>query len=139
MPTSIVRATTFSAVLLAGACAPARVADSSSPSPEVQLAAPSAAAGRYTFTSQFRGQSFEGVIRLVRSASGSYSGALTTPFTGELPVRSVDVQGKRTRVAATGQMGDAVLLLEMNGNSFSGTWSYGGNTGTLAGQMTPGT
>jgi hypothetical protein len=139
MRASIIRATTLLSVLLTAGCATAPAEGPAAvPAAEAPQRAPSSAAGRYTFQSDFRGQSFEGVIRLSGGAGGAYTGTLTTPFTGELPVRSVDVQGSRTRVTTTGRMGEAVLVLDMAGSRFTGTWSYGGSNGQLTGLMTPG-
>jgi hypothetical protein len=130
------RATAFAAVLLTAACA---TAPGTAPAalPEPASAAAFDPAGTYTFSSELRGQSFEGVIRVARSTGGAYTGSVTTPLTGEMPVRAVDVQGRRVRVTAAGRMGDAVMEMNMEGSSFSGGWTYGPSSGQMTGRMRP--
>lgn len=130
------RATALTALLLTAACA---TAPGSHPG-AAPAAAPATAldpAGTYTFNSEFRGQAFEGVLRVVRAQGGGYAGTVTTPFTGEMPVRAVDVQGSRVRVTATGRAGDAVLEMDVRGSGFSGTWTYGPSTGQMTGRVAP--
>ena len=130
------RATAFAALLLTAACATAPGANPGA----TPAAAPATAldpAGTYTFRSAFRGQTFEGVARVTRAQGGGYAGTVTTPFTGEMPVRSVEVQGSRVRVTATGRMGDAVLEMNVRGGDFSGTWTYGPSTGQMTGRRAP--
>lgn len=130
------RATVFAALLLTAACATAPGANPGA----APAAAPATAldpAGTYTFSSEFRGQAFEGMVRIVRAQDGGYAGTVTTPFTGEMPVRAVDVQGSRVRVTAAGRAGDAVMEMEMRGADFSGTWTYGPSTGQMTGRRAP--
>ncbi|HEY0018524.1 MAG TPA: hypothetical protein VGC13_19610 [Longimicrobium sp.] len=136
MTRSTLRATAFAALLLTAACATASGATPGA----TPAAAPATAldpAGTYTFSSAFRGQTFEGVVRIAPDERGGYAGTVTTPFTGEMPVRSVDVQGSRVRVTATGRAGDAVLEMDVRGSDFSGTWTYGPSTGQMTGRRAP--
>jgi len=130
----ILRATALAALLLTTACAPGAAPAAS---PEPASAAALDPAGTYTFSSALRGQSFEGVIRVARSEAGAYTGTVTTPLTGEMPVRAVDVQGRRVRVTAMGRMGDAVMEMNMSGSDFSGSWTYGPSSGQMTGRMRP--
>lgn len=136
MTRQTLRATALIALLLTAACATAPGANPGA-APAAASATALDPAGTYTFRSEFRGQAFEGVVRVVRAQGGGYEGTVTTPFTGEMPVRAVDVQGSRVRVTATGRAGDAVLEMEMRGSDFSGTWAYGPSTGQMSGRMAP--
>jgi hypothetical protein len=136
MTRRILRATALAAVLATTACATAP-GTAPAASPEPASAAVFDPAGTYTFSSALRGESFEGVIRVARSAGGAYTGSVTTPLTGELPVRAVDVQGRRVRVTAVGRMGDAVMEMNMSGSGFSGSWTYGPSSGQMTGRMRP--
>jgi hypothetical protein len=126
-----IRAAVLAAALLTAACAPA-----AAPATRPDAVQPAAdAAGTYEFTGDMRGQSFQGVIRLARADSGGYTGTLTTTLAGEMPVRSAEMQGRRLRVTAEGRMGEAVLTLDVDGQSFAGSWSYGPSSGTLSGRV----
>ncbi len=130
------RAAAFAAALFTTACA---TAPASTPAAGPEAVAPSAPdpVGTFNFRSNVQGRDFEGVIRITRAEGGAFAGTVTTPLTGELPVRSVEVEGSRIRVTAQGRMGDAVLTMNFTGANFTGEWTYGPSSGRMTGSAAP--
>jgi hypothetical protein len=130
------RAAALAAALLTTACA---TVPASAPAADPEAAASPAPnpVGTFNFRSNVQGRDFDGVIRIARAASGAFTGTVTTPLTGELAVRSVDVQGSSIRVTAQGRMGDAVLTMNFTGASFTGDWTYGPSSGRMTGSASP--
>lgn len=117
------------AALLTTACATTAAPESSSPAPVAVDPV-----GNYNFTSEVSGRSFAGVIRVARGQGGAYTGTISTPMTGSMPVQAVDVQGARMVVTARGQQGNAVMNLDFTGETFTGSWTYATAGGTLSGR-----
>lgn len=122
------------AALLAAGCATAPAGGPAAAPGAAQAAFD--ATGTYELTGQFRGQPFDASLRLARGEAG-YTGTFATSLTGQMPVRIAEVQGRRVRVVAQGQMGDAVIVLNVNGAQVTGTWEYGPGGGDLAGRLRP--
>ena len=80
------RAAALAAALLTTACA---TAPASAPAAGPQAAASAAPnpVGTFNFRSNVQGRDFDGVIRIARAEGGAYTGTVTKPLTGELPVR----------------------------------------------------
>lgn len=90
--------------------------------------------GFFEFTSRADGQSFQGTIRITRSAAGVYSGSVATPLTGSMSIRSVRVRGNRVQISALAAQGEAQITLDIRGDQITGTWSYAQMTGALRGR-----
>lgn len=141
MPRSLVRPLV---ALLLAACAsspqaapasPATAAAASAaatPAPAPTPAAASAA-GIYDFTTTVQGATVSGVVT-VTMANGRAGGTIATSATPEIPIRSVTVEGQKVTVSAESPDGDAVLEFNMSGQDFTGTWWFGGQTGSLTGR-----
>ncbi len=121
------------ATLLTAGCAAAPGAAPTA-APDVVRPAMLDPVGTFNFSSQMGGGNFDGVIRITRQEGGAYTGTVSTPVTGELPVKGVDVQGERIRVTASGRHGDAVINLHRSGRDLTGNWAYAGETGVLTGR-----
>jgi hypothetical protein len=118
------------ALLTTSACA---TAPAPAAGPEAVQPAALDPVGTFNFRSQARGEDFQGTIRITRSESGAYAGTVSTPLTGDLPIRSVRVEGSRIAVTAQGRMGDALLTMNFAGGGFTGDWSYGPSQGRMTG------
>ncbi|WP_331054906.1 hypothetical protein [Longimicrobium sp.] len=132
--TSIARSA--AAVLMTAALSACATAPAAETTPSTTAGSPAAAfdaAGTYDFNTQVGGQSVDGVVRLARNANGGWGGSVSSPVTGEMPVRAVAVEGNRVRVTASGNQGDLVLNLDVAGTRVSGNWSYAGQGGALTG------
>ena len=70
----------------------------------------------------------------VTMANGRAGGTIATSATPEIPIRSVTVEGQKVTVSAESPDGDAVLEFNMSGQDFTGTWWFGGQTGSLTGR-----
>jgi hypothetical protein len=121
-------------ISLSSGCAPATLQNQ----PEASGASVADATGEYRFTSQLQGRSFEGTVEIGRSSAGDYRGTVTTPLTGDLPIRSVAGTPDRIEVNARGPQGDAVLHFQLSGPHFIGSWQYGNARGFMAGRQVSG-
>ena len=132
--------------LLLGACAssnPQTVSTTDLPpavaaQPSVQAAAPPKPAfepaGNYEFSTTVQGQTVNGTIDIMKR-DGGLGGRIMTDMTGEIPITSVVVDGMKLSVNAS--MPDGPLGFTMtfsNANDFTGSWSYGGESGELKGR-----
>jgi hypothetical protein len=109
--------------LLAGACASSGAARGPAPLDPV---------GTYDFAAVVDGQTVPGTIRISAAESG-YGGIVTTGVYGETRISQIEVVGNRMRIIVGSPEGDAVLELDMDGQSFTGTWALGGMSGALSG------
>ena len=134
-------------LLLAGCAsspqaAPPQPSPSPSPSPQAAPAsapaptptpAPASAAGVYDFTTSVQGTTVTGVVT-VTARDGRTGGTIATSATPEIPVRSATVEGRKVTVTGDSPDGEVVLEFNMSGQDFSGTWWYGGQSGSLTGR-----
>ena len=67
-------------------------------------------------------------------ASGRAVGTIATSATPEVPISNAIVEGQKVTVTAASPDGDIVLEFNMSGQDFSGTWWYGGESGSLTGR-----
>jgi hypothetical protein len=115
-------------------CAPATLQNQ----PETSGGRVSDATGEYRFTSKVQGRSFEGVIEIGQNSEGDYRGTVTTPLTGDLPIRSVAVTPEWIEVDARGPQGDATVHFQLSGPHLIGMWQYGSARGFMAGRQVSG-
>jgi hypothetical protein len=141
MPRSLVRP---AVALLLAACASSPQAAPPTPAPAPSPAAAPApapapapaaasAAGIYDFTTSVQGTAVSGVVT-VTMANGRAGGTIATSATPEIPIKAVTVEGPKVTVTADSPDGEAVLEFTMNGQDFSGTWWFGGQSGSLTGR-----
>ena len=95
--------------------------------------APTSAAGLYDFTTVVQGDQVTGTITIVADGD-RYSGTIATSATPEIPICSVTMEGQVITVTATSPDGEVVMQLTMQGQEFTGTWSYAGQSGTMTGR-----
>jgi hypothetical protein len=133
-------AAALAAALLATGCATAPASQATA-TPAGPAAADVDPAGTYSFTTQAGGEVFSGILRITRGTGGTrgpHGGTVSTPVAGDMRVRSVEVQGQRIRVMADGRLGAAVMNIDRNAADFTGSWTYGGSRGMLAGRYARG-
>jgi hypothetical protein len=118
------------ALLLAG-CASAPPPP---PAPEPAAAAAFDPTGVFDFRTQFGGQPATGEIRITRQPTGELGGSLSTYEMGRVPFRTVTVEGNRVTATTSTPEGQAVLRLVLEGETFTGDWSYAGYSGAMTGQ-----
>ena len=94
---------------------------------------PTSAAGLYDFTTVVQGDQVTGTITIVADGD-RYSGTIATSATPEIPISSVTMEGQVITVTATSPDGEVVMQLTMQGQEFTGTWSYAGQSGTMTGR-----
>jgi hypothetical protein len=115
---------TLALCLLAGACASAPV------TPDAPAALDPV--GVYDFTTAVEGTVVTGTITITEATSG-YGGSIATDATETIPVRSVAVEGQKLTVLADSPDGPVTFILTLDGDAFTGTWSYAGMSGTHKG------
>lgn len=93
--------------------------------------------GAYTLTTMIQGTPVSGQMRIA-GEPGAYTGAVYTSFTGELPIRSVSVDGSRVLITASTPDGPVDVQVTFDGDAFSGTWMLGADTGTIEGRRVSG-
>lgn len=89
--------------------------------------------GTYTLTVMIQGSAVNGQMR-IRGEPGSYTGAVYTDFTGELPINSVSVDGNRMFISAGTPDGPVDVEITFDGDTFTGTWVLGADGGALQGR-----
>ena len=89
--------------------------------------------GSYTLTAIIQGSPVRGQMRIA-GEPGAYTGAVYTSFTGELPIRSVTVDGDRVFITADTPDGPVDVQITFDGETFSGTWMLGPDTGSIEGR-----
>jgi hypothetical protein len=112
--------------------APTTPAPAPAPAP-TPAPAPASAAGLYDFTTVVQGDQVTGTITIVAEGD-RYSGTIATSATPEIPISSVTMEGQVINVTATSPDGEVVMQLTMQGQEFTGTWSYAGQSGTMTGR-----
>ena len=89
--------------------------------------------GTYDFSTNVEGTPVNGVITITRGDSG-YGGSLATDVTETIPVTAVVVEGQKIMVTASSPDGPVNMAITMNGAEFTGSWSFGGMSGTMNGR-----
>ena len=137
-------------LVLSAACAssgqqsPAGSTPAPSPAaqPAAQPAAPPATpqpaalnpVGVYDFSTSVQGTEVTGTVTIT-GADGRYGGSVVTSATPEAPIKSVSVAGQTITVVIPAPDGnDGVLEMKLDGAAFTGSWSYGGQGGSLSGR-----
>lgn len=118
-------ARTLALCLVAAACASAQV--------EPEAPAPLDPVGLYDFTTAIEGDAVSGTITITRTSQG-YGGTITTNISDPIPVRSVVVDDRRITVTGDTPDGPVTLTMNVDGDDFAGTWSFGGMSGTHSGK-----
>lgn len=90
-------------------------------------------AGMYTLTTMIQGMSVNGQMRIT-GEPGAYDGAIYTDFTGELPMSSVNADGNHATIIVESPDGPVEIQLTFEGESFTGEWALGGETGNVRGR-----
>ncbi len=89
--------------------------------------------GSYTLTTVIQGSPVSGQMRIA-GEPGAYIGAVYTGLTGELPITSVSVDGSQLFITAETPDGPVDVRITFDGDSFSGTWMLGPETGAIQGR-----
>ena len=89
--------------------------------------------GSYTLTAIIEGSPVRGQMRIT-GEPGAYGGAVYTSFTGELPIRSVTVDGNQVFITASTPDGPVDVQVTFDGDTFSGSWMMGPDTGAIEGR-----
>ena len=93
--------------------------------------------GSYTLTTNIQGTAVNGQMR-IRGEPGAYRGAVYTDFTGELSLSSISVAGNRVYMTADTPDGPADIQITLDGDTFTGTWSLGSESGAIQGRRVSG-
>jgi hypothetical protein len=91
--------------------------------------------GSYTFSTTFQGMTVVGGI-VIRGEPGSYTG-MVEPTEGPPPVEiySVTVEGRKITVYGDAGGDDLIMTMEFSaGNTYTGTWMLGFDSGELTGE-----
>ena len=104
-----------------------------SPAPAPTPPSAASAAGVYDFRTSVQGMEVTGVVT-VTMTNGTAGGTISTSATPDVPIRSVTVDGQTVTVSADSPDGDVTLAFVMSGQDFTGTWWYGGQSGSLSGR-----
>ncbi len=89
--------------------------------------------GSYTLTTTIQGTQVNGQMR-IQGEPGAYSGAVYTGFTGEIPIRSVSVDGNQVFIMADTPDGPVDVQITFDGDTFTGTWMLGPERGPIQGR-----
>jgi hypothetical protein len=93
--------------------------------------------GRYDAHTIVNGQAVTIDLEITGTA-GAYAGRLGGAGLPTLPLQTVSVEGRELLVTAATPDGPIVLrLVFAGGDEFTGSWSFGGQTGELAGRRLP--
>jgi hypothetical protein len=93
--------------------------------------------GRYEFSTLYQGQPLAGTIE-VTGTEGAYGGVLRATGIPDLPLQSVEVEGRELRIAAGTPDGTLALrLVFAAGAEFTGGWTLGADSGELVGRRLP--
>lgn len=103
------------------------------PVPAPTPSTPTSAAGIYDFSTTVQGTTVTGVAT-VAMENGRPSGTIATSATPEVAIKNATVEGQKVTVVADSPDGEIVLEFNMNGQDFTGTWWYGGQSGSLTGR-----
>jgi hypothetical protein len=91
--------------------------------------------GTFEFTTAADGETLTGSIE-VSGQPGAYAGHIRTPH-DDIPITSVAVTGQQMVVTGDTPGGPLTLTLNFTGNSFTGGWTVGEDSGEIRGQRMP--
>lgn len=106
------------------------------PSPAPSASAPVTAldpVGVYDFTTQIDGQEISATMYITGSP-GAYTGRITTPDQPDLDITSVTVAGYTMTILGGGAEARLISTWVLQGDTLSGTWSYGDRSGEARGK-----
>ncbi|HEX5724149.1 MAG TPA: hypothetical protein VFX98_01715 [Longimicrobiaceae bacterium] len=89
--------------------------------------------GNFEFTTEVNGQPMRGNIHIT-GAPGAYTGRVTADIMSEIPISSVSVAGQQLTVVADTPDGAVTIVLNFQGDNFTGNWSLGGQGGAVTGR-----
>jgi hypothetical protein len=136
-------ALTVLALFLAACATPVQQVPVQAPTPtpapaEQQAPAPAALdpVGVYDFTTQVEGTSLAGVLTIRRTEEGRLTGSLSTDMTGEMPLQSVTMEGRRALLRASIPDGELYMQVDfLEDNRIAGGWELStGPSGAVTGQ-----
>ena len=89
--------------------------------------------GTFNFSADVQGTASRGTIVVERSQDGRLTGNVTSDRRSA-PLNTVDVDGRTMRLTMTLPTGpDVTFVMNFDGDSFTGTWSAQGASGSLSG------
>lgn len=89
--------------------------------------------GYFEFTTSVDGQPVVGSIE-VRESNGRFTGVLATDATEPVEVGAAVVEDQQLTITADTPDGPVTLVLLFTGDTFTGTWTYAGMSGTMTGR-----
>jgi hypothetical protein len=122
------------------ACATANT-DTPAPAPTTSTTTSTTAAaalnpvGQYEFATQVNGEAVTGTIEIT-GTPGAYGGRVVTLQFPEFTVRSASAAGQELTVVAETPTGNVTFRMAFTGNTFTGGWTLGGDTGPITGRRT---
>jgi hypothetical protein len=92
--------------------------------------------GVYDFTTDVEGTRMAGVLTIRRTDEGRLTGSLSTDMTGEMPLQSVAMEGRRALLRASIPDGDLYIQVNfLEDNRIEGGWELStGPSGAMTGQ-----
>lgn len=118
------------AALVVAGCATAGTPE---PAPDSEAPAVMDLAGSYTFTTTVQGMGVNGQMRIT-GAPGAYSGSAYSDVTGEIPLRSIAVEGNVATLIGDTPDGPVEIRMVFDGDTFTGGWSLAGDGGSIQGR-----
>lgn len=89
--------------------------------------------GYFEFTTSIDDQPVVGSIE-VRESDGRYTGVLATDATEPVEIGAAVVEDQQVTITADTPDGPVTLVLLFTGDTFTGTWTYAGMSGTMTGR-----
>jgi hypothetical protein len=140
-------ALTVLALFLAACATPVQQVPVQAPAPtpaptpapaEQQAPAPAALdpVGVYDFTTDVEGTRMAGVLMIRRTEEGRLTGSISTDMTGEMPLQSVTMEGRRALLRASIPDGELYIQVDfLEDNRIAGGWELStGPSGAMTGQ-----
>lgn len=93
--------------------------------------------GAFDFTTTVEGTPVTGTITITRNGS-EYGGSVSTNVTESMPISTVTVEGQSMQVTGSTPDGPVTISMTFTGETFTGSWSYAGMTGSLTGRRRAG-
>lgn len=130
--------TSFAALVLLAACAPAATPGDPTPAPTAPPAVTTTSAavnpvGTFEFTTSVNGDMVTGSVE-VTGTPGAYGGTIRTSATPDIPVTGVTTNGQQMVVTADTPDGELTIAMNFTGDTFTGGWTLGGGSGEMRGQ-----
>ena len=91
--------------------------------------------GEYEFATQVNGEAVTGTIEIT-GTPGAYGGRIVTLKFSEFTVRSASAAGQELTVVAETPNGNVTFRMTFTGDTFTGGWTLGGDTGAISGRRT---